>query len=169
MARTRNEPVATTVTRDTVDQLVSELNTLDGITWVRDAWENQAPDNYGVVEVNGAPVNMWADNVLISQDFVDGIRYIGDPLNDAYSLRVIRNLVTGLYDYYWGLDDIDCGDDTETNRDDLVALVQAKLAAKCDSYVLAGHEFAYDIGKNHWWWNCQVIGPLQWEDVDTNG
>ena len=134
MARTRNEPVATTVTRDTVDQLVSELNTLDGITWVRDAWENKAPDNYGVVEVNGAPVNMWADNVLISQVF---------------------QLTAHAY--------------VNGNRDDLVALVQAKLAAKCDSYVLAGHEFAYDIGKNHWWWNCQVIGPLQWEDVDTNG
>lgn len=134
MARTRNEPVATTVTRDTVDQLVSELNTLDGIAWVRDAWENKAPDNYGVVEVNGAPVNLWADNVLISQVFQ----------------MTVHAYVNG-------------------NRDDLVALVQAKLAAKCDSYGLAGHEFAYDIGKNHWWWNCQVIGPLQWEDVETNG
>jgi len=134
MARTRNEPVATTVTRDTVDQLVSELNTLDGIAWVRDAWENKAPDNYGVVEVNGAPVNLWADNVLISQVFQ----------------MTVHAYVNG-------------------NRDDLVALVQAKLAAKCDSFVLAGHEFAYDIGKNHWWWNCQVIGPLQWEDVETNG
>jgi len=134
MARTRNEPVATTVTRDTVDQLVSELNTLDGIAWVRDAWENKAPDNYGVVEVNGAPVNLWADNVLISQVFQ----------------MTVHAYVNG-------------------NRDDLVALVQAKLAAKCDSYVLAGHEFAYDIGKNHWWWNCQVIGPLQWDEVETNG
>ena len=46
---------------------------------------------------------------MTAQDFVDGIRYIGDPLNDAYSMRVIRNLITGLYDYYWGLDDIDLG------------------------------------------------------------
>jgi oligopeptide transport system substrate-binding protein len=35
---------------------------------------------------------------VTAQDFVDGIRYIGDPLNGAYSLRVVRNLITGLYD-----------------------------------------------------------------------
>lgn len=135
MARSRTvTPVTTTVTMDAADLLVSALNTLDGIAWVRDAWENKAPDNYGVVELNGAPVNLWADNVLISQVF---------------------QLTAHAY--------------VNGNRDDLVALVQAKLAAKCDSYVLAGHEFAYDIGKNHWWWNCQVIGPLQWDEVETNG
>ena len=58
---------------------------------------------------------------LTAQDFVDGIRYIADPLNDAYSMRVVRNLISGLYDYYWGLDDIDCGLDTETKREDLEA------------------------------------------------
>ena len=72
-----------------------------------------------------------------AQDFVDGIRYIGDPLNGAYSLRVIRNLVTGLYDYYWGLDDIDCGDDTETNRDDLVASFSDIVGVKAlDDYTV---------------------------------
>ena len=58
---------------------------------------------------------------LTAQDFVDGIRYIADPLNGAYSMRVVRNLISGLYDYYWGLDDIDCGLDTKTKREDLEA------------------------------------------------
>ena len=58
---------------------------------------------------------------VTAQDFVDGIRYIGDPLNGAYSLRVVRNLISGLYDYYWTLDDIDCGYITDQNRDNVVA------------------------------------------------
>ena len=35
---------------------------------------------------------------MTAQDFVDGIRYTGDPLNGAYSLRVVRNRIKGLYD-----------------------------------------------------------------------
>ena len=58
---------------------------------------------------------------VTAQDFVDGIRYIGDPLNGAYSLRVVRNLISGLYDYYWTLDDIDCEYITDMNREDVVA------------------------------------------------
>ncbi len=70
----------------------------------------------------------WVDHTgaeteyeLTAQDFVDGIRYIGDPLNGAYSLRVIRDLISGLYDYYWTLDDIDSGLITDQNREDVVA------------------------------------------------
>ena len=58
---------------------------------------------------------------VTAEDFVDGIRYIADPLNDAYSMRVVRNLITGLYDYYWDLDDIDCGDKTDITREEAFA------------------------------------------------
>ena len=54
------------------------------------------------------------------------------------------------------------------NRDDLVALVQAKLATATDWYSLIAHEYAYDINKTHWTWNAQVIGPLQ-REVVTSG
>ena len=74
---------------------------------------------------------------LTAQDFVDGIRYIADPLNDAYSMRVVRNLVTGLYDYYWGLDDIDCGLDTETKRADLEAKFEEIVGVRAlDEYTV---------------------------------
>lgn len=73
----------------------------------------------------------WVDSTgaetdydVTAQDFVDGIRYIGDPLNGAYSLRVIRNLISGLYDYYWTLDDIDSGVNTEQNRNDVVPSIK---------------------------------------------
>ena len=74
---------------------------------------------------------------LTAQDFVDGIRYIGDPKNDAYSLRVVRNLISGLYDYYWLLDDIDCGLVTDKNRDDVVASFDEMVGVKAlDEYTV---------------------------------
>ncbi|MBR4360823.1 MAG: peptide ABC transporter substrate-binding protein [Clostridia bacterium] len=101
-------------------------------------------DDYTVWTFHIRKGQKWIDHTgaqteydLTAQDFVDGIRYIGDPQNDAYSLRVIRNLITGLYDYYWGLDDIDCGDDTETNRDDLVARFDEIVGVKAlDEYTV---------------------------------
>ena len=52
------------MTIDLVDQLVTSLNTLDGIEFARDAWENMAPDQYGVVELTGHNDTLWADNRL---------------------------------------------------------------------------------------------------------
>lgn len=86
----------------------------------------------------------WVDHTgadtglaVTAQDFVDGIRYIGDPLNGAYSLRVVRNLISGLYDYYWTLDDIDCGLITDQNREDVVAKFDEMVGVKAlDEYTV---------------------------------
>ena len=86
----------------------------------------------------------WVDHTgaetaydLTAQDFVDGIRYIGDPLNGAYSLRVVRNLVAGLYDYYWLLDDIDSGAVTDTTRDQALATFDETVGVKAlDEYTV---------------------------------
>lgn len=136
MARSRNvTPAApTTVTVDAVDSVVTALNTLDGIAFVRDAWENKAPDDYGVVEVNGTPMNLWGDDKLLAQVFQLSIH--------AY--------VNG-------------------SRDDLVALVQQKLATVTDWYSLTLHEYLMDVNKNHWVWSAQVIGPLQHDEVVSGG
>ena len=135
MARSRNvTPVTTTVTVDAVDRLATALNTLEGIAFVRDAWENKAPANYGVVEVDGAPMNLWGDDKLLSQ---------------VFQLRV--------HAYVDG------------SRDDLVPMIQAKLGTATDWFSLIQHEFLMDVNKNHWVWQAQVIGPLQWTEVVTSG
>ena len=134
MAQSNDTPVTTTVTYDAADILVAKLNELEGIQFVRDAWENKAPDDYGVVELDGQSQSLWADNRMLEQIF---------------QLRV-HLYITG-------------------TGDDKVALVQEKLGDACDGFTLPAHEYAYDIDKNHWTWQCTIIGPLQWEEVVTNG
>ena len=56
-----------------IDRIISRLNEIDGLAFVRDAWENKAPADYGVVELAGQADAVWADDALVQQ---------------AYSLRI---------------------------------------------------------------------------------
>ena len=134
MARTNRSPVAVNVTMDAADILVAALNTLEGIDFVRDAWENKAPDSYGVVELSGQSNALWADDRMIGQ---------------CFQLRV------HLY--------------TAGGSDEWVAKVQAKLVEATDGYRLTAHDYDYGINKNHWTWDCQIYGPLQWEEEAEDG
>lgn len=86
----------------------------------------------------------WVDHTgadtgyaVTAQDFVDGIRYIGDPQNGAYSLRVVRNLIDGLYDYYWDLDDIDSGEITDITREEALSRFDEVVGVKAlDEYTV---------------------------------
>ena len=50
-----------------------------------------------------------------------------------------------------------------------IGKIQEKLAEATDWYNLNGHEFIYEIEKNHWTWNAYIVGPLQWDEVVTSG
>ena len=70
MARTKKTLAATsTVTRDAADILTAKLNEIEGISFVRDAWVNKAPDDYGVVELTGQSSALWADDRMLEQVF----------------------------------------------------------------------------------------------------
>ena len=131
MARTKRnvQTAPETVTRDAADLLVEKLNEIEGIDFVRDAWEDKAPDNYGVVEMAEQAMAQWADDKMVEQ---------------AFSLTVHLYATDG--SNAW------------------IAKIQEKLAEATDWYSMLPHEYAWDIGKNHWSWTAYIIGPLQWEE-----
>ena len=101
------------------DKTVWTFKIREGVNWV----DHEGNDT-------GLPVT--------AEDFVDGIRYIADPQNGAYSLRVVRDLVVGLYDYYWALDDIDNPDvETDLVREEVVASFDETVGVKAlDEYTV---------------------------------
>jgi len=130
MARTRTTRTTQTVTVDVIDELVSKLNTIEGIEFVRDAWLNKAPDNYGVVELQGEATQLWADNKLI----------------DSIWRVIITAYVTG-------------DDDTiaYTVQSKLEAL---EAEGKADLTHTISREYAYDINKTCWRWTVNLYGSL---------
>lgn len=137
MARTRSQTTPTTTTVDAVDELVAKLNTISGIEFVRDAWLNKAPDNYGVVELQGEASQLWADNRLV----------------DSIWRVLITAYVTG-------------DDDTlaYTVQNKLEAL---EADGKVDLTHTISRAFDYTTGKTMWTWQVNLFGPLTREEPVT--
>lgn len=94
-----------------LDALLDALNALDGIEFARDAWINDAPDTYGVLELTGENSAVWADDVLQEQAY--GLRvtiYVKDD-TDEWCERV-QNVLEA-FDLYYRLNqrDYDYGSD----------------------------------------------------------
>jgi len=74
---------------------------------------------------------------ITAQSWVESLRYVADPMNDANYLSIVRNVIDGLADYYWALSDIDDGTDTDTNREDVLATFEEVVGVKAvDKYTL---------------------------------
>lgn len=98
MARSRNT-TPTTVTRDAADILVDALNTIEGISFVRDAWENKAPDDYGVVEMTGQSNALWADNKMQEQTFALAVHLYTKDGGNVW-IRKIQEKLEEACDWY---------------------------------------------------------------------
>lgn len=123
-----------TVTVDAVDELVAKLNTIDGLAFVRDAWVNKAPDNYGVVETQGEVSQLWADGKLIDSIW-----------------RVI------IHAYIAGADD-SIAYTVQAKLEDL------ESAGKVDLTHTISRDFDYNVGKVHWQWIVNLYGSLVREE-----
>ncbi len=74
---------------------------------------------------------------VTAQSFVEALRYVADPVNDANYLSLIRNVITGLADYYYALSDVDDGTDTTRTREDVEATFDETVGCKAvDKYTL---------------------------------
>ena len=135
MARTRTARSQTTVTVDAVDELTQKLSEI-GVEFVRDAWLNKAPDNYGVVELQGEARQLWADGHLLDS--------------------IYRVLVTL---YVKGDDDSYAGQVQEK-------LEELESAGKVDLTHTISRSFDYETGKVQWVWTVNMYGPLIREESE---
>lgn len=127
-AKARNQTEPETV--NIVDYLTEKLEERTGIPFARDAWENAAPDNYGVVELGGTEAEQWADGKLI----------------DAIYRITVTLYVTGCEDSW--IDTIG-GLLEELEEQDIITAAWT-----------TGREFMMDTGKVQWTWNLRAYGPI---------
>ena len=64
-----SQTTQTVQTVDKIQEMIDALNTISGIEFTEDAWEEKAPDNYGVVELAGEAANDYADGIKIAQAY----------------------------------------------------------------------------------------------------
>lgn len=101
-------------------------------------------DDYSVWTFRIRPDVYWVDSTgaateykVTADDFVAGIRYIADPANNASSISTIRNVIDGLYDYYYDLVDIDDGEDIGKTREEVVAAFDERVGVRAiDEYTV---------------------------------
>ena len=54
--------------KDRMEQLLEELNKINGLSWTEDAWVEKAPEpNYGVAELEGEAASDWAEGRKTAQ------------------------------------------------------------------------------------------------------
>lgn len=131
--------VPSTVTVDAIDELVAKLNTMTGIEFVRDAWVNKAPENYGVVETQGEVSQLWGDG----------------KLTDSIWRVIIHAYVTG--------DDDSIAYDVQAKLEDL------ESAGKVDLTHTISRDFDEQVGKVHWQWIVNLYGSLVREEPAPAG
>lgn len=54
---------------DRIQDLIDALNEIPGIEFTEDGWNEKAPNNFGVVELDGEARNDYADGIKIAQAF----------------------------------------------------------------------------------------------------
>lgn len=122
-----------------LDKLVNKLNEISGVEFVRDAWVNKAPDNYGVVELSGEVSQLWADG----------------HLTDSIWRVVVTLYVAGDDDTYPGLVQ--------------AKLEALESAGHLDFTQSVARSYLRDINKVEWVWNVSMYGSLLWEEETTSG
>lgn len=123
-----------TIEHDAVDMLVDALNEIDGIEFTRDAWEDKAPENYGVVELNGEARQLWADGHLI----------------DSIWAVVITLYVSGGADAW-----------PRTVQEKLEEL---ESDGRLDLTYAVSRVYDYQINKVRWSWTANLAGDLTWTE-----
>ncbi len=125
-------PTVTTVTMDIADMITAKLNELTGIEFARDAWDQKAPDQYGVVTLSLEPTVQYADGHLIDEIYTTKLDLYVDGSGDNWPALVRGKL-----------------DELETTNGWMDLICRMTL-----------REYVFDIDKVHWQFQIQTAGPL---------
>lgn len=116
--------------RDAVDELIEKLNEIEGIEFARDAWENMAPEDYGVAELGGEARQLWGDGHLL----------------DSIWTVIVTVYVTGDADTWPKIVQ--------------AKLEELEDAGMVDLTHTISREYDYQINKVRWRWTVQMAGDL---------
>lgn len=130
MARAKKN--AEPVTIDIVDLITAKLDEMEGISITRDAWENEAPEQYGVIEMDEEPIQQIADGHVIDETYRLTLTLYVNGSSDAWADNVREKLDELESAYEWL--DIGCR--------------------------MIMHQFVFSIGKVRWAFRLTVPGPL---------
>ena len=130
MARTKKN--AEPVTIDIVDLITAKLDEMEGISVTRDAWENEAPEQYGVIEMDEEPMQISADGHVIDENYRLTLTLYVNGSSDTWADNVREKLDELESAYEWL--DIGCR--------------------------MIMHQFVFSIGKVRWAFRLTVPGPL---------
>lgn len=120
------------VTLDIVDLITGKLNELEGIEFARDAWENKAPDQYGVVTLGMEPIVQHADGHLIDEINQVTVDMYTEGSSDEWPAMAREKLGELENGYDW-------------------------LDLSCR---LTGREYLFDINKVRWTLQIRFAGPV---------
>ena len=130
MARAKKN--AEPVTIDIVDLITAKLDEMEGISITRDAWENEAPEQYGVIEMDEEPIQQIADGHVIDETYRLTLTLYVNGSSDTWADNVREKLDELESAYEWL--DIGCR--------------------------MIMHQFVFSIGKVRWAFRLTVPGPL---------
>jgi len=126
------EPTVVTVTVDIADLITEKLNELSGIEIARDAWDQKAPEQYGVTTLSLEPTVQYADGHLIDEIYTTTLDlYVNNSADDWPAL--VREK----------LDELEAANGWM----DLICRMTLR-------------EYVFDIDKVHWQFQIQTTGPL---------
>ncbi|MCQ1529337.1 peptide ABC transporter substrate-binding protein [Lutispora saccharofermentans] len=133
---------AYTMVANSIDGLVENDKYGMIVPSLAESWKSN--DDYTVWTYKLREGIFWVDHTgakteyeVTADDFVEGIRYIADPKNGAKNISTISKVISGLYDYYWDLADIDDGEDIGKTREDVLKSFDEKVGVKAlDKYTV---------------------------------
>jgi oligopeptide transport system substrate-binding protein len=126
---------------NTIDGLVENDRFGQYVPSLAESWTSN--DDKSIWVFNIRKGQYWVDDKgertaypVTAHDFVEALRYVSDPAAGAKNFSAIRSVVAGLSDYYYALDDVDSGEDTERTREDIYPTFDDVGVKALDDYTL---------------------------------